>query len=192
MFIKWEHEGLTGPILEWWVKGEHHKRSNTKALQCRFLGHKLLEYRKSKDNKYEIDPNIAPIVVRIFDYYVNSLVMQEVADKLNSQRLKTMINWRFNANGLYGTLTNYKYTGIWRYGEIEIKDGMPAIISEETFDKAQKLLRKKKKTKNYERLETRHRYWLTGKLFCSHCESLRRPNAWHFLHEQNRQNWLIL
>lgn len=140
-----------------------------KAKQCRYLGHKILGYRRSPESKYEIDPKTAPIVVRIFNDYINGKGTQQIADELNSQGLRTVRGGKFNVNGLNKTLKQDKYTGIYRYGDIEIEGGMPVIIDKDTFDKAQKMLRLNKRIKRKDQLENRHRYWLSGKLYCGHC-----------------------
>ncbi|WP_311479637.1 recombinase family protein [uncultured Anaerococcus sp.] len=121
-----------------------------KAKQCRYLGHKILGYRKSSESKYEIDPNTSPIVVKIFNDYINGKGLKQIADELNNQGLRTVRGGKFNVNGLNRTLKQDKYTGIYRFGEIEIEGGMPVIIDKDTFYKAQKMLglnkRIKKKT----------------------------------------------
>ena len=46
-----------------------------------------------------------------------------------------------NYNALYRMLTNRKYIGEYKFGEVVLPKGMPAIISEEIFETVQKLLK---------------------------------------------------
>lgn len=69
-------------------------------------------------------------------------------------------------------LKNRVYIGEYHYGEITIENGMPAIIDEATFEKAQKMLEKNKRNGSQRKAgkpEDAPRYWLTGKLFCGEC-----------------------
>ncbi|MDO5027574.1 MAG: recombinase family protein [Tissierellia bacterium] len=165
-------DNIGGVLAQYWSDESRENiisGQRQKALNCRFLGHKLLGYRKSKDNKYEIDPDTSPIVKRIFDDYINGSGTQEIANNLNNQGLRTITGGKFNVNGIYKTLKNDKYTGIYRYKDIEIEGGMPVIIDKEKFDKAQKILKSNQRPKRSYKPSNYHRYWLSGKLYCGHC-----------------------
>lgn len=66
---------------------------------------------------------------------------------------------------------------VYKYGDIEIEGGMPAIIEKTLFEQAQKMLKlnKRKKparktTSQGDELLVAPRYWLTEKLFCGYCK----------------------
>ena len=73
-------------------------------------------------------------------------------------------------NGLRHILKNKAYTGVYRYSDIVIPDGMPRLISDELFEQAQKQFERNKHKVRMPSNETEEpRYWLTGKLFCGEC-----------------------
>ncbi|MBP3894474.1 MAG: recombinase family protein, partial [Atopobiaceae bacterium] len=151
------------------------------ASRARFNGHNLLGYRKSDDGYYEIDPDTAPIVRRIFAMYAEGKAMAEIAKDLNDQGLRTLKGGPFTINGLRHILQNDRYIGVYRYSDITIPDGMPPIVERETFDKAQEQLalnkRQGSQRANGIGKDDAPRYWLTGKLYCGMC-----GNTMHGVH----------
>lgn len=64
-------------------------------------------------------------------------------------------------------LQNDKYIGIYRYNDVVIENGVPAIIEKTLFDRAQERFKT-----NYAaraRKKAVADYLLTGKIFCGHC-----------------------
>ena len=135
---------------------------------------KIYGYKKSEDKRYIIDENTAPVVARIFNQYADGKGMVEICDELNEQGIKTGIGKSFTVNGLRSILRNHSYTGLYQYNGITIPDGIPAIISEDLWEKAQKRLQFNKRVGGQKAAGLDEngvpRYWLTGKLFCGHCE----------------------
>lgn len=135
---------------------------------------KIYGYKKGEDKHYIVDNDSAPVVVRIFNEYANGKGMVEICDELNSQGVKTGIGKPFTVNGLRSILRNRKYTGEYKYMDVVIPGGMPAIISEDLWDKAQKRLQMNKRVGGQKAAgldeDGTPRYWLTGKLYCGHCE----------------------
>jgi len=137
-------------------------------------GQKILGYRTGADKRYEIDPVKAPVVQRIFHDYVDGKPMQQIADELNAQGVTTALDRKFTINGLRSVLKNDRYTGVYKYADIVIPDGMPVIIERGLFNKAQARFALNKRTGAGNRsrhVEGEPRYWLTGKLFCGECGS---------------------
>lgn len=140
------------------------------ALKCMITGGYMpLGYHKTADKKYEIDPQTAPIVREIFDLYANGKTQRQIVDILNEKGYRTVKNMPFRLGSLSGILSNKKYAGIYSFDDIEIKGGVPAIVSEELFEKVQDMLKKNKR--NSGRMKAPAPYLLTGKLFCGHCGS---------------------
>ncbi len=137
------------------------------AENCLYNGHKMLGYKVDDTKHYVIDENTAPIVQWIFKEYANGKPMTEIAKELNNQGIRTTLGKKFNVNGLRHILKNRAYIGYYIYSDIEIKDGMPRIISDTLFEEVQKRfeLNKHKAIKPQED----PRYWLTGKLYCGEC-----------------------
>lgn len=135
---------------------------------------KIYGYKKSEDKHYIIDEDTASVVARIFNQYADGKGMVEICDELNGQGIKTGIGKSFTVNGLRSILRNPSYMGLYHYNGVTIPDGMPAIISEELWKKTQKRLQLNKRVGGQKAAgldeDGAPRYWLTGKLFCGHCE----------------------
>lgn len=63
--------------------------------------------------------------------------MQKICDSLNNAGQKTVRGNRFTVNSLRNILVNRAYIGEYKFGKILIPDGMPRLIDDETFQKAQ-------------------------------------------------------
>jgi site-specific DNA recombinase len=163
-------ENMTDAIAQFWadtsreniLRGQDHKAKNSM-----FLGHNILGYRKSADDRYELDPESSPIVKKIFNDYASGVAMQTIADDLNDQGIKSSTGSKFTVNGLRSILKNDRYIGIYKYGKYVNEGGMPVIIEKELFDKVQKMFDKNKR--NSQKVKESHRHWLSGKLYCGHC-----------------------
>ncbi len=149
----------------------HIKRGmHENALQGKSTGgHIPLGYRIGADQHYEIDPAGAKIVQEIFQMYADGESGAAIARHCNDLGYRTSHGSKFNKNSFRGILTNRKYTGTYRYKDVEIEGGMPQIISQELFDKVQAMFKHNyaARAKN----KANNDYLLTTKLFCGHCES---------------------
>ena len=155
------------------------------AEKCLYAGYKILGYRAEPApehgkhrKRYAIDPATAPIVQRIYREYADGVPMAEICKALNGEGLRTSTGGPFNINGMRKILTNPAYIGVYRYKGAEKPGGIPAIIDEELYKKAQSRLAQNKRDGSRRANELKHeaigdapapRYWLTGKLFCGHC-----------------------
>ncbi len=143
-------EGPEGIILESMLEGmaEYYsaelavkvrRGQQENALKCRSNGGVLpLGYCVSKDHTFEIVPEKAAIVREIFTRYDNGEALQTIANSLNKQGLRTQKGKEFRVSSLGKILRNRKYTGEYRYDTTVIPDGMPRIIEQDLFDRAQK------------------------------------------------------
>lgn len=128
------------------------------------LGYKLV------DKRLAIDENTAPIVQYIFEQYANGESKVDIARSLNEKGYRTSTGCKFTINSFTRILSNRKYIGYYTYnGEIEIKDGCPAIISEELFNKCQRRTAKNRRSPASKKAIAS--YVLNGKLFCGYCKS---------------------
>lgn len=140
------------------------------ALKCMVTGgYMILGYRKSVDNKYEIDPKTAPIVREIFDLYTNGKSQRQIVDALNDKGYRTKRNKPFSLSIINKILCNKRYTGVYAYGGVEVAGGIPAIVEVEQYERAQELMTKNKRKTG--RMTSPAAYLLTGKLFCGMCGS---------------------
>ena len=145
------------------------KRGMTEnALQCKYNGSGVpLGYTITPDKHFAIDDMGAKIVTEIFNMYAGGKNTSEIIAYCNGKGYKTSKGQVFNKNSIGRILTNEKYIGTYRHGDIVIENGIPAIIDKELFEKVQKMY--KKNYKSRARGKANVDYLLTGKIFCGHC-----------------------
>ena len=137
------------------------------ALKLQTLGQTVYGLRKAADGRYELDPETAPVVKRIFDEYVSGRRAVDIYKDLNKEGFRTIRGGLFNKNSLRGILKNPKYCGVYEHEDIRVEDGIPAIISKEVFRKAQEMLKLHHEKPAAKKIDGG--FLLTGKLFCGHC-----------------------
>lgn len=128
------------------------------------LGYKLV------DKQLAVDERTAPIVQYIFQEYADGTPKADIARQLNEKGYRTSTGGKFTVNSFTTILSNRKYIGYYTYnGEVEIKDGCPAIIDEELFNKCQRRTAKNRRSPASKKAIVE--YVLNGKLFCGYCKS---------------------
>lgn len=141
------------------------------AEKCLCTGGNIaLGYTVDQDKHFQIDPNTAPTVQKIFEMYADGKTVTEITTHLNAQGLKTSKGVAFNKNSLHTILKNKRYIGIYTYKGKEIPDGMPRIISDELFNKVAEIMEKNRKAPA--RSKAKVEYLLTTKLFCGYCKEM--------------------
>ena len=121
----------------------------------------------NEDNCYIIDPETAPIVAEIFRKYASGAKMKDIISWLKKRRIKNR-GKDFNHNTLRWLLTNIKYTGLYKYADVEIPDGCPRLVSDEVFYMVQDKLNKSKDKKSS---TSPINFLLSGSCFCGECGS---------------------
>lgn len=140
------------------------------ALQCKVTGGTTpLGYRIGENKTYEIDPASAKIIQEIFQMYADGSSATQIISYCNEQGYRTARGGKFNKNSLRTILLNDKYIGVYRYEDIEVEDGIPAIISKELFEKVQAMFHHNHAARA--KTKANADYLLTTKLFCGHCGS---------------------
>lgn len=145
---------------------------NYNAERAMYNGIKILGYTGKPNEKYEIDPETAPIVRKIFTDYVEGKPLQKIANELNASGLRSTQGNEFVVNSLANILHNRAYIGEYKWGEHVIPGGMPQIISVELFDAAEKKLTKNKRggTGAARKLNPEDvDFWLTDHIYCGEC-----------------------
>lgn len=152
------------------VKVKRGQKEN--ALKCKANGGMVpFGYRVNAERYYEIDPLTAPIVVEIFERYADGQTVGEISDDLNARAVFANTKYKYtNKSSFHNLLKNRRYIGEYRYGDTIVPDGMPAIISEEIFERVQK--RMEKNRHKPAAMKADEEYILTTKLFCGKCGAM--------------------
>ena len=170
-------EAIYEAMADQFIKG-HRKNvqrgMDYNAERCLYNGIKLIGYLGKPEKPYEIDPDTAPIVERIFNEYADGTPMQRIAASLNEQGIKTSAGGRFTINSLRRILTNRSYIGEYSWGKFTTPGGMPRIIGDELFERVQARLAAnqhggKGARKKLDPEAPIADYWLSGHLFCGKC-----------------------
>lgn len=137
------------------------------ALKMQTLGQTVYGLRKAADGTWEQNPAQAPIVRRIFDEYIAGRPATDIYRDLNEEGFRTLTGGLFNKNSLNRILQNEKYCGVYQYQDIRVEDGIPAIVSKDTFEKARRMVQMHHEKPAAKKVDGG--FLLTGKLFCGHC-----------------------
>ena len=127
-----------------------------------------LGYVLNKETKkLEINEATAPLVLEIFQRYAEGETIAAIKDDFNRRGLKTNKGCAFRYSTFHTVLTNRKYIGEYKYHDIVIPDGVPAIVPVDLFERVQSRMGKNKRTPAASKAE--ESYLLTTKLFCGKC-----------------------
>ena len=172
-------DGAEGIILESMLEGfaeyysidlsEKVVRGTTdNALKCMFNGGTLpMGYMIDAEQHFQIDPVTAPFILEAFKQYDEGATMTEIRDQLNARGMKNTRGNPLTYNSVQHLLKNRRYIGEYKYRDVIVPDGIPAIIPKDLFDRVQERLEKNKKAPAQHKAEDD--YLLTTKLFCGYC-----------------------
>lgn len=139
------------------------------ALKCFVNGTPPLGYKIGADKKHEIDPVGAKAVQSMFEMYSAGKSAAEITEWLNEKGYKTSRGNPFNKNSLGRILRNDIYVGTYRYDDVVVEGGVPAIIDKKLFEKTQARLHRNYASRA--RNKAKDDYLLTTKVFCGNCRS---------------------
>lgn len=123
-----------------------------------------------KAQKLVIDPTTAPLVVEVFEKYADGKSVRSIVEDFNARGLKTKRGQPFNINSFSSLLKNRKYIGEYRYQDVVIEGGVPAIVPEDLFNRVQERMEKNRHAPAM--AKAKEDYLLTTKLFCGKCERM--------------------
>lgn len=124
-------------------------------------------YCKGRDGRYEIVEEQAVIVREIFSRVLSGWSIYDIQEDLNNRGIKTNRGTDWKKQSFGHLLQNDKYCGVYRWSDVVVEGGMPAIIDRETFDRVQLILRSKKKPRGKQRCNDD--YILSGRIYCGKC-----------------------
>ena len=139
------------------------------ALKCKYNGGTLpIGFVIDKEQHFQIDPITAPAVLDAFKMYADGKSMQDIANELNIRGVRTQRhNGKLDVDNITSMLHNRKYIGEYKFKDVIIPDGIPAIVPKDLFDKVQDRMVQNKKAPAKHKAEDE--YLLTTKLYCGEC-----------------------
>ena len=126
-------------------------------------------YYVDENDQYRIDESKAPIVKEIFTLYADGKKITEIVEIMKARGVQNR-GYTMNYNAIFRILTNRKYIGEYKFGDVVIPNGMPAIVDEDIFNKIQARMKRNKKAPAMHRSEDD--YLLTTHLFCGKCGAM--------------------
>lgn len=145
-----------------------HRGQKENALKCRNNGGGIpMGFQLGADQRLEIDPITAPIVQEIYRRYADGEEIKDLLKDVTARGIRTSRNKVLSYAFFHRLLKNRKYLGEYKYQDVVIPGGIPAIIDTETFERVQRRMEKNRQTPAAKK--ARESYLLTTKLFCGHC-----------------------
>ena len=174
-------EGAEGILLETLLEGmaEYYsvelaekvaRGMKENALKCKYNGGTLpIGFTIDKEKHYQLDEVTAPAVLDAFKMYANGMGMKQIADELNLRGVRThRHNGKLDVDNITSMLHNRKYIGEYKFHDVVIPGGIPAIVPQSLFDKVQERMKLNKKAPAKHKAEDE--YLLTTKLYCAYCK----------------------
>lgn len=164
-------EGLMESLAEYYsaeLSQKLRRGQRESAMKCIALGgNRSFGYDIGPDKHYCINPQQAPAVRYIFEQYAAGFTAADIVAHLNANGIRTSRGNAFNKNSILRIITNEMYLGVYKYADIRIEGGVPAMIDRDLFDRCQRQLA-------FNRAHSggtgpRADYILSGKLFCAAC-----------------------
>ena len=137
------------------------------AAKCMHNGVSCFGYDLGKDGYYHVNEREAAIVREVFERCASGESKSSIGRDLARRGVRNFQHKLATPSMVGCMVRNEKYTGVYKYGDVRVEGGMPAIISKEEYNLAQ-LVRGR-------RTEKRPEHWrfypLSGKAFCAKCGS---------------------
>ena len=124
-------------------------------------------YMIDETRHYQPDPLLAPYVEQTFQKYADGATMTDLRDWLKAHNIKNSMGGEMSYNTIQRMLSNRRYIGELRLRDVVQPNAIPALVSEDLFNKVQEKLAKNKKAPARHKAE--EDYLLTTKLFCGCC-----------------------
>ena len=142
------------------------------ALKCKHNGGYTPYGYKTNHEKgiLEIDDIRAPIVLEKFNRIDSGESITSIKDSLNERGIKTNFGMPFTYSKVGHMLRNRTYIGEYRYKDIVVPDGLPAIVDKELFERIQRRMKTYRKAPG--KAKAHEEYLLTPKLYCGTCGKL--------------------
>ena len=186
-------EGAEGIILESVLEGyaeyysvelaEKVNRGMTdNALKCLYNGSIVpLGYYVDEEQRLQIDEEKAPFVRELFQRFADGEKIKDIIKDMNARGVGILIKMKkktgkrayvrpLGYNNVRRMLSNRKYIGEYKFKDIVVENGIPAIIDKDLFEKVQKRI--ETNTRAPATQKAKEKYLLSTKLFCGKCNAI--------------------
>ena len=119
--------------------------------------------------KLIVNPEKAKVVKLIFDMFINSQNLKNIAVSLNDLDIKPMRGGKWGTKTLKIILKNRSYIGEVKHLDKYYKGNHDPIINKEKFDKVQKIWEYRDVHFAKCKIQVQHNHWLRGILKCGSC-----------------------
>ena len=160
-------EGMLEATAEWYSRNLSEnviRGMRDNARKSLYNGATLYGYVPGPDGHYAIDPDQAPVVRQIYEWYLSGRSIASIIRELTARGI-TRSGKPFTYNIIVKMLHNERYTGVYIFRDIRNEGGMPAIITRDQWEEVQRQMAKRQKRDSKSPVD----FLLTGKLFCGHC-----------------------
>ena len=131
-------------------------------------GKATVKVLKSADKWYGVTyKEDKPVVVEAFRKYDEGYTLTEIRDHLNNKGITNTRGTAITYGTIQHMLSNRRYIGEYSFRDVIVSDGIPAIVSQDLFDRVQEKLAKNKKAPA--RAKAEEAYLLATKIYCGHC-----------------------
>lgn len=136
------------------------------ARKCKATGgRRTFGYRTGPDKTYVIDEEEAKAVRHVFKMIAEGDTIANAQRWLNESGYVSTLGKPHTFNSIRSLLTNKRYIGCYIWDNIEIPNGIPAIVDKMTFYEVQQRFQENKTIMPKNRIK----YLLSGKLYCGKC-----------------------
>jgi len=104
-----------------------------KAQKGLYSGAAVTPGYKVQNKRYVIDKTLAPVIQRIYAMYLAQHGINAIVRTLKQEGIKNAAGNALDKSAIRRILTNPRYTGLLRYGEVEVPNAIPRLISDEAF-----------------------------------------------------------
>lgn len=117
------------------------------ARKCMSNGTSIYGYRRGEDGRFVVVEDEAVAVRALFDAYASGRSVTEIC-KNELAPFRTRRGNRISVQTACKMLRNERYAGVYLYDGLRVEGGMPAIVTREMFDMAQRRLSSKARRSN--------------------------------------------
>ena len=142
------------------------------ALKCKHNGGTTPYgyYIEKENHVLDVEPGSAAVVREIFERFDGGEHIADIMRSLNGRGILCSYGHPFTKGRINAILRNRRYLGEYKYDDIVVPGGIPAIVDQDLFDRVNRRLDLHRVTKGSG--TAKEEYILTTKLFCGECGRL--------------------